>query len=150
VGQMPGQILPAAICLIITGVFNGAFGMLGIILHLIRMIDPARRPIAGDGASRLGYFTGQFIASSISFLTLVAAPVIVYGAVKMLSGSGYGWAKAASILAIVPFTSFCFMIAAPIGIWALVVLSRPEVQMFFGRGGANHHHPPPPQYHSST
>jgi len=46
----------------------------------------------------------------------------------------------------IPFTSCCFLIGAPIGIWALVVLSKPEVQMFFGRGGANYQPPPPPQY----
>jgi hypothetical protein len=59
-------------------------------------------------------------------LSLVAAPMIIYGAVKMLNGSSYGWAKASSILAIIPFTSCCFLIGAPIGIWALVVLSNPK------------------------
>jgi hypothetical protein len=80
-------------------------------------------------------------------LSLFTAPVIIYGAAKMSNGSSYSWAKAASILAIIPFTSFCFLIGAPIGIWALLVLSKPEVKMFYGRGGANYEPPPPPQYH---
>src|SRR5262245_35849368 len=114
------------------------------------MSDPARRPITGSEATRVGYVSGQFMSSSNSCLSLGAAPIIIYGAVKMLKGSSYGWAKAASILAIVPITSCCFLIGAPIGIWALVVLSKPEVKIFFGRGGANYQPPPPPQYHSST
>jgi hypothetical protein len=147
--QRPSQVQTAAICLIITGTFNAALGLLGIISQLIQMSDPARSPITGSKATRIGYVTGQFMASSNFFLSLVAAPIIIYGAVKMLKGASHGWAKAASILAIVPVTSCCFLIGAPIGIWALVVLSKPEVKMFFGRGGANYQ-PPPPQYHSST
>jgi hypothetical protein len=137
-------------CLIITAAFNAALGLLGIISQLLQLSNPARTPITGSEATKIGYVTGQFMASSTFFLSLVAAPIIIYGAVKMLRGASYGWAKAASILAIVPFTSCCFLIGAPIGIWALVVLSKPEVKMFFGRGGANHQPPPPPQYHSST
>ena len=148
--QRPSQVQPAAICLIITGAFNAALGLLGIISQLVQMSDPDKRPIIGSEATKIGYVSGQFIALSNFFLSLVAAPIIIYGAVKMLKGLSYGWAKAASILAIVPFTSCCFLIGAPIGIWALVVLSKPEVKMFFGRGGANYQPPPPPQYHSST
>ena len=148
--QRPAQVQPAASCLIVAAAFNAALGLLGIISQLIQLSNPARSQITGSEATKIGYVTGQFIASSNFFLSLVAAPIIIYGAVKMLKGSSYGWAKAASILAIVPFTSCCFLIGAPIGIWALVVLSKPEVKMFFGRGGANYQPPPPPQYHSST
>jgi hypothetical protein len=150
VDQKPAQVQPAAICLIITGALNAALGLLGIISQIIQLSNPAKRSIPGSEAERIGYVSGQFIASSNFFLSLVAAPIIIYGAVKLLNGSSYGWAKAASILAIVPITSCCFLAGAPIGIWALVVLSKPEVKMFFGRGGANHQPPPPPQYHSST
>jgi hypothetical protein len=150
VDQKPAQIQPAAICLIITGALNAALGLLGIISQIIQLSNPAKRSIPGSEAERISYVSGQFIASSNFFLSLVAAPIIIYGAVKLLNGSSYGWAKAASILAIVPITSCCFLAGAPIGIWALVVLSKPEVKMFFGRGGANHQPPPPPQYHSST
>jgi hypothetical protein len=103
----------------------------------------------GSNAESLGFVTGQLIGLLIFVLGFVAAPIIIYGAIKMLNGSNYGWAKAASILAIIPFTSCCFLIGAPIGIWALVVLSKPEVKLFFERGGANHHPPAPPQYYSS-
>jgi ABC-type proline/glycine betaine transport system permease subunit len=112
--------------------------------------NPANKPVMGSEAERLGYFAGQFAVIFAILLSLVAAPIIIYGAVKMSNGSSYGWAKTASILAIIPFTSFCFLIGAPIGIWALVVLSKPEVKLFYGRSGANNQPPPPPQYYSST
>ena len=148
-GRKPDPIQPA-VWLIITGAINAALGLFCAIIALIQISNPANRPVMGSEAERLGYFVGQFAGLFAFLLGLLAAPVIIYGAVKMFNGSSYGWAKAASILAIIPFTSCCFLIGAPFGIWALVVLSRPEVKMFFGRGGPNHQPPLPPQYYLST
>jgi hypothetical protein len=144
--RKPEPVQPA-VWLIITGSLNAALGLFCVVGGLIQINNPANSPVAMSEAGRLGYYTGQFAAIFVFLLGLVSAPVIIYGAVKMFNGSSYGWAKAASILAIIPFTSCCFLIGAPIGIWALVVLSRPEVKMFFGRGGENYQ--PPPQYYSS-
>jgi hypothetical protein len=146
--RTPEPVQPA-VWLIITGALNAALGLFCVISGLIQINNPANSPVAVSEAERLGYYAGQFVLIFVFLLGLVSAPVIIYGAIKMLNGSSYGWAKAASILAIIPFTSCCFLIGAPIGIWALVVLSRPEVKMFFGRGGANYQPPPPPQYYSS-
>jgi hypothetical protein len=145
--RKPEPVQPA-VWLIITGSLNAALGLFCVVGGLMQINNPANRPVAVSEAERLGYYVGQIGAVFVFLLGLVSAPVIIYGAVKMFNGSSYGWAKAASILAIIPFTSCCFLIGAPIGIWALVVLSRPEVKMFFGRGGANYQ-PPPPQYYSS-
>jgi hypothetical protein len=147
--QKPGTV-PPAVCLIITGGLNAAIGLYGLIGGIIQINNPANRPIVGNEAQRIGYYTGQSAVLTVFLLSLVTAPVIIYGAVKMIKGTSYNWAKASSILAIFPLTSCCFLIGAPFGIWALVVLSKPEVKMFFGRGGANHQPPGPPQYHSST
>jgi MFS family permease len=149
VDRTPGQVQPAAICLIITGAINAGLGLFCVISGLIQISSPANRPVTGSEAERLGYFAGQFALLFVFLLGLVAGPVIIYGAVKMFNGSSYGWAKTASILAIIPFTSCCFLIGAPVGIWALVVLSKPEVKMFFWRG-ENYQPPPPPQYYSTT
>jgi len=146
--RKPEPVQPA-VWLIITGSLNAALGLFCVVGGLMQINNPANRPVAVSEAERLGYYAGQFGAVFVFLLGLVSAPVIIYGAVKMFNGSSYGWAKAASILAIIPFTSCCFLIGAPIGIWALVVLSRPEVKMFFGRGAANYQPPPPPQYYSS-
>jgi hypothetical protein len=144
--QKPNTV-PSAVCLIITGVLNGALGLLGVTSGIMQITNPANGQITGSEAERIGYYTGQSIALVAFLLSFVAAPVIIYGAAKMLNGTSYNWAKAGSILAIVPFTSCCFLIGAPIGIWALVVLNKPEVKMFFERGGANIQPPPPPQYY---
>lgn len=147
--QKPAQVQPAAVCLIITGAINAAVGLVCLTSGLIRISNPDNRPVTASEAERIGYYSGQFSVLFVFLLGIVAAPMIIYGAIKMLNCASYGWAKAASILAIIPFTSCCFLVGAPIGIWALVVLSKPEVKMFFERGGANYQQPAPPQYYSS-
>jgi hypothetical protein len=43
----------------------------------------------------------------------------------------YGLAMAASIIAMIPCVSPCCLLGLPIGIWALVVLMKPEVKSAF-------------------
>jgi hypothetical protein len=57
--------------------------------------------------------------------------VILVGAMKMKKLENYGFAMAASIIAMIPCFSPCCLLGLPIGIWALVVLSKPEVKSAF-------------------
>ncbi len=57
--------------------------------------------------------------------------VIALGAVKMKNLQSYGLAMTASILAMIPCVSPCCLLGLPFGIWALVVLGRPEVKSAF-------------------
>lgn len=61
-------------------------------------------------------------------LGLALSGLVLYGALQMKKARSYGWAMTASILALVPCTSPCCLVGVPIGIWALVVLLRPEVK----------------------
>jgi hypothetical protein len=56
---------------------------------------------------------------------------ILFGALKMMRLQSYGWAMAAAILAVIPCLSPCCCLGIPFGIWALVVLSKPEVKAAF-------------------
>jgi GYF domain 2 len=60
---------------------------------------------------------------------------ILYGALKMKKLENYGLSVAATILAMIPCFSPCLspccLIGLPIGIWALVVLNKPEVKSSF-------------------
>ncbi len=146
--QPQSKVQPPAIFLIITGVLNGLIGALGLFGGVLQIAAGASRQVFRSEAERFGFFAGQFGTVFVSALSLLAAPFVVYGAIKMLNGTSHQWAKAAAILVIVPVTSCCFLLGIPMGIWALVVLSRPDVKMFFEQGGANYQPPPPPpQYY---
>ncbi|MDH3531151.1 MAG: hypothetical protein OEQ28_16450, partial [Acidobacteriota bacterium] len=109
-----------AVALIVTGTINGAVAFLTLVSGLFRLVAGVEN-LPDNEAERLGFFVGTAITYIIAFVALVAAPVIVYGGTKMLNGKSYGLVKAAAVLSILPFTSCCFLISIPIGIWVFVV-----------------------------
>lgn len=64
-------------------------------------------------------------------IAVLMAGLILFGALKMKKLESYGLAMAASIVAMIPCFSPCCLLGLPIGIWALVVLSKPEVKSAF-------------------
>ncbi|MGV3754616.1 MAG: hypothetical protein ACO1QS_04490, partial [Verrucomicrobiota bacterium] len=72
--------------------------------------------------------TGPVMAA-IGILLLGMSTLMLWGAAKMRQGEGYGLAILACILAMV--LAPANLIGLPVGIWALVVLLRPEVKAAF-------------------
>jgi hypothetical protein len=64
-------------------------------------------------------------------LGILVSGLIFFGGLKMKRLESHGLAVTASILAMLPCTSPCCIIGLPLGIWALVVLSKPEVKSAF-------------------
>ena len=121
-----------AICLIVVGALNGLISILTILGGVARFAGiGGRGSLPTSDAERFGFYVGTFASYASGLLALIVAPVIIYGAIQMMKGKKYGFAKASAILAIIPFTSCCFLIGIPIGIWALIVLSKPDVKAFF-------------------
>ncbi len=75
-------------------------------------------------------FSGTLgIASSI--IGLLVSGLILLAGIKMQRVQNYGLAMAGSIIAMIPCVSPCCLIGLPIGIWAVVILSRPDVKAAF-------------------
>ncbi|MFY0524990.1 hypothetical protein ACN28I_18160 [Archangium gephyra] len=67
-----------------------------------------------------------------SLLGVGLGGLIAFGGLQMTKLRMYGLAIAASIVATIPcFSCCCCVIGLPVGIWALVVLSRQEVRNAF-------------------
>ena len=66
-----------------------------------------------------------------NLIEIAAGVVILVGAIKMKNLRNHGFGMAAAILAMVPCISPCCCLGLPIGIWALVVLMKPEVKNAF-------------------
>jgi hypothetical protein len=64
-------------------------------------------------------------------ISILVSGVILLGGLKMKKLENYGFAMAASIVAMIPCISPCCIIGLPVGIWALIVLSKPEVKNAF-------------------
>ena len=61
----------------------------------------------------------------------VVGVVVLLGAAKMQKLQNYQFALTASIVAMVPCISPCCLFGLPFGIWALVILNKPEVKSQF-------------------
>jgi len=123
-----------AIALIITAglgvayyAFSGIFALFvgGAMLHsqmppdvppqLKALIEGAQGPLAG----------------AINLLIAALNGFVLFGAIKMLRLQSPGLAMAASIVAMLP-CQCCCLLGLPFGIWALMVLNKPEVKSQFG------------------
>jgi hypothetical protein len=105
-------------------------GVVLILGRLASMVSGPEREIT-DEARRLGYLTASIFFPLVSLISILAAPVIIYGGIQMLKARRYSIAMLAAILALIPLSSICCIPAIPIGIWALIVLRDPEVRACF-------------------
>jgi serine/threonine protein kinase len=87
----------------------------------------------GPAASLLP-FNNPLFGWSAGLFKAIPALLMIYGGVQMLQLRSYAWSIAAGILGIV----FCSLIGLPMGIWALIVLTNPDVREAFAN-------PPAPQ-----
>jgi len=71
---------------------------------------------------------------STGLIKALPAALMIYGGFQMVQLRSYAWSIAASVLGIVA----CSFVGLPMGIWALIVLTRPEVREAFAK-------PPAPQ-----
>jgi hypothetical protein len=75
-------------------------------------------------------FSGT-VAVVSSIIGILVSGLLLFGGLKMKSLESYSLVMTVSIIAMIPCFSPCCLIGLPIGIWALVVLSRPEVKSAF-------------------
>src|SRR5262249_15748659 len=119
------------ILLIIVAIANILSSLFWILGFLSKYLGQGNQDILESGAYMIGYYIGATVPVAIAITSLVVAPVIIFGAIRMLSAKSYNIAKMAAVLTLLPLTSFCCLLGLPIGIWALLVLNKPEVKGIF-------------------
>jgi hypothetical protein len=127
-GNAENVVAGPAIGLMVLAALNLVSGALGILSHLARSSMGVLHH--GPQAAWATMYSGSLGLVSYSLGIMVSA-VIFYGGLKMKRLENHGLAVAASILSIIPCTSPCCFVGIPIGIWALVVLTKPEVKSAF-------------------
>ena len=121
-GNPGGQVNGPGIFLLIVGVLNALAGIVMLLVHLLGVGLGA-----ASGADFAVYFNGG-MGIVIDILGILFGAVIIFGAMKMRSLQGYGIAMTAAVLAMLPCTYCCCPAGLAAGIWALVVLMKPEVK----------------------
>ena len=123
------QLNGPSIALMVMAGLGGGIQLLGLAVNLLSVGLGAAGAGGGPGATEALLIGGISIVSS--GIGIVVAGVIMYGAIKMRSLESYSLSMVSTILAMVPCISPCCLIGVPIGIWALVILSRPEIKAAF-------------------
>jgi hypothetical protein len=117
-----------AIGLIAVAVLNALCQITSLIMRVMgpSILASSRMP----NQAWANMFSGT-IGAVLTAIGLLFSGVIFFGAMKMKNLESYGLAMAASIIAMIPCFSPCCLLGLPIGIWAVVVLSKPEVKSAF-------------------
>jgi len=127
VAGIEGMVQGPAIGLIITAVL----GFLGQIAAIIWTVGFASAFAAQQGQlpwSNMISGSWTFVSTGVG---IVMSILIFVAALKMRRLENHSLAMAASVIAMLPCVSPCCLVGLPIGIWALVVLSKPEVRSAF-------------------
>jgi hypothetical protein len=111
-----------AVGLIVTSVvwITMALGGSGLFLEWIIV------PNGDAGLRQSGIWSLGWLGASIVYSLL-----LIGGAFQMAAARGYAICMATAIGALVPFLGPCYVLGIPFGIWAIVVLRRPDVRAGF-------------------
>lgn len=119
--------------LMITAIVGIVFSVLGLLMNLLGMGMAGLGGALGEfGAADtfLPMMSGAFAIMS-SIIGIGIGVLILFAASKMKKLESHGLSIAGAIVAMIPCISPCCILGLPIGIWALVVLLKPEVKAAF-------------------
>lgn len=119
-----------AIGIIVVGILGALGSLAGIaqnVLGLSMMGDEEQMQQIPEWARMLAGGAGI----ALNALALIGSVFVLFGGLQMRKLKGRGLCIAASVVAMLPFLSGCCCVGIPIGIWALIVLSKPDVKQAF-------------------
>jgi len=125
------QVNGPAIGLIVTAVLGFLASIVGTLWNLLAAGAGFHQSGMNPEMERLATMFGGTMGVISGIIGFLVAGLILFGALKMKKCESYGWAITASIIAMIPCISPCCLVGLPVGIWALVVLSKPEVKSAF-------------------
>jgi len=127
---MQERVKGPAIALIVLGWLGIAGALINLVLRMTGLM--ADMYGGSDPLSQFGVGPGLGLAIEIAstMLGIAISAFVIWAASRMRNLQGWGTSIAASILVMLP-CSACCCVGIPIGIWALVVLNKPEVREAF-------------------
>jgi hypothetical protein len=117
----------------VTGIIGIVLTLCGVAANIMSLAGKAVIPNqGGPGAppAWVNMFSGG-VGLVFNGIAIGVSVLIIMGAQKMKNLESYGLVMAASIVAMIPCISPCCLLGLPFGIWALIVLMKPEVKNAF-------------------
>jgi hypothetical protein len=123
------QVSGPSVGLLITGILGAILCFIGLISSVFETgIESIK---AHRYFEQYAEFAEGAAGVAFCFVGLLVAAFIIYASLKMKELTQWGMCVAASIIAMIPCISPCCIVGLPIGIWCLVVLTKPEVRAAF-------------------
>lgn len=134
VGQSTAQaqMNGPAVGLMVTGSLNILLGIVRAIMAVAGVGMSAARGMGGGTEAEKMIMAMSGTAGVVAgVIGVIGGVFILMGGLKARKLESYGFCMAASIVAMIPCLSACCLVGLPIGIWAAVVLAKPEVKSAF-------------------
>lgn len=131
-GPQPSREVQApAIALIVVSSIALVIGSLSLIADVFFLLSGFVDQLEANNRGPISEHVQIAVRMGWGILLIVASAFVLYGAIKMKNLRDYGIARAAAIVAMIPMLGPCCILGIPFGIWALVVLLKPEVRQSF-------------------
>lgn len=123
-----------AIGLKVTAITGLVLVVLGLVINVLTLagVQIGMQQFGDPQMQRLFSSLGGGLGIVQDIIGAVVGVIVLLGAGKMQKLQNYQFAMTASIVAMIPCISPCCIFGLPFGIWALVVLNKPEVKSQFG------------------
>lgn len=129
--EPPSVLVAPAIALMVVSGLAVVVGILGLLGDVFLLVSGAveRLEAANDGP--FSEYTTITIRIIWGIILVAASGYVMYGAMQMKQLTNYAAARTAAVISVIPCLGPCCFLGIPFGIWALVVLSKPEVRDSF-------------------
>lgn len=129
-----GKLRAPAIGILVTGVLGAGVSLYGVVAGLLgrgaKAEIPPGMPPEAERFLKTYMKTMEAFNLPLNLVLLLMSLVTLMAGIRMLQRRSYGLVMTGVILGMLPCTCCCCL-GLPFGIWALVVLSNPEVKNSF-------------------
>ena len=127
------QVKGPAIGLKVTAVIGLMLVAVGLVINILALsgVQIGLQQINDPQVQKLLNSMGGGLGIVQNVISAVAGVIVLMGAAKMQKLQNHQFALTAGIVAMLPCISPCCVFGLPIGIWALVILNKPEVKSQF-------------------
>lgn len=124
-----------AIALMVTAILGILITLLRLCLNLLGVGMSSMPGFADSNQNpeleRMVVMMSGVVGVVVFIVATILWVIVLYGAMKMKKLEKYGLGIAASIIAMIPCLCPCCIFGLPFGIWALVILNKPDVKQHF-------------------
>ena len=129
---MQDRVKGPAIALIVLGALGILFALFGLLAKGL-LLDVYRSALPPDQYQRVeaAMKANTIMQMAFSLVALLVSGFVLYGGFQMMNLRNRTLVMIASVVAMIPCIGPCCLIGVPVGIWALVVISKPDVKAAF-------------------